>query len=975
MPTVTQIIHMRRRRRNDASRTPTRRISRIALGCVTVSSLIVAVTGVWLTIGYASLTYKLPSLESIPNLLEPPDGTLLEPTRIYDRSGEILLLILENPAASDRQYLSLDDTESQHLPSTLIEATIAIADPTFWTNPGYSVEGIQEGIHPTIAQRLVFDLLLGDEPPGLRRSFRERLLAAQVISSYGREKVLEWYLNSANYGRLAYGADAAALAYFGKSATDLTLAEATLLAATAEAPALNPLDAPDVAPERQRQVLHSMLSLSFITADDFQEATQETLNIQVPIQPAINLAPVFTKLALEQLAIQFGQDRIARGGFQVLTTLDYDLQLQSTCAVNTQLSRLGGSKEENGKSTDGTPCEAGRLLPTFPHSGQDLNLQLAANVVVLNPSNGQLLAMVGESGPGHDPARLPGHSPGSLLTPFVYLTAFTRGLNPASLVWDIPASLPETLSGADNPDGNFHGPVRLRTALANDYLIPAVQVLAQMGPENVWRMARQLGMVSLVTPTSKEEAFLIPLQGGEVTLLEICQAYGVFSNQGTLTGRVLAPSSMPNESSPLQPVTVLKLIEDPGKVWLDCQDDLVNCHLQNRSVISAQLSFLLTHVLSDETARWPSLGHPNPLEIGRPVGAKIGQTSKGVDAWTVGYTPQYVVGVWIGDGSGSSSVQVPPTGAAGLWHAIIQYISRDLPAEGWSTPPGISTLEVCDPSGMLPTVECPVVVSEVFQSGREPHQTDTLYRGFHINRETGRLATVFTPLELIEKNVYIVVPPEAVSWAHQADLPIPPESYDVIDFPAPQNEEVQITFPGMFTNVNGQVAITGSAGGEGFEYYRLQMGAGLNPGTWLQIRDDIHTPVKNGQIAIWDTSDLEGLYALQLLVVAQDQTVRTTTIQVTVDNNPPQVSIRFPEEGQRFIYPLESTVTLQAVASDDLELATVEFYVDNRLVTTLTTPPFAVPWQAKLGQHTLRVQAYDHAGNVSEAALTFVVER
>ncbi len=213
----------------------------------------------------------------------------------------------------------------------------------------------------------------------------------------------------------------------------------------------------------------------------------------------------------------------------------------------------------------------------------------------------------------------------------------------------------------------------------------------------------------------------------------------------------------------------------------------------------------------------------------------------------------------------------------------MQYASRDVPADGWTAPQDVTTMTVCDPSGMLPTRECPNLVSEVFLNGNEPIQVDNLFRQFSINRETGFLATVFTPPQLIENRVYMVVPDEARAWAESAGLDIPPSSYDAIQAP-PVNPNVNITSPAWLAEVKGKVQIVGTAAGDNFAYSRVQVGKGLNPQEWVQVGGDVSTPVSEGLLAEWDTTGLSGLYAVQLLVVRSDQKVESAVIQVTVSD-------------------------------------------------------------------------------------------
>jgi membrane carboxypeptidase/penicillin-binding protein PbpC len=543
------------------------------------------------------------------------------------------------------------------------------------------------------------------------------------------------------------------------------------------------------------------------------------------------------------------------------------------------------------------------------------------------------------------------------------------------LLWDVPTSSTTIISDVENPDGTFHGPVRLRTALVNDYVIPAVQMLTQMGSENVLRLLRQVGIdTSEITSDLSTYPFYL-MEDSKVTLLDLTQAYGVIANNGISAGQVLSTDSATNGNSAIKPVSILQVKDSLGGLWMKCQDELYNCQTQTKPVISAQLAYLMTHILSDETARWSSMGHPNPLEIGRPAAAKIGQTFQKTDAWTIGYTPDLVVGVWMGSNKDELQNFVPTNGAAGIWHAIIQYATQDKPLTEWPLPAGISEIKVCDPSGMLPTYDCPVVVTEVFQNGREPTQEDTLFRSLQINRESGRLATVFTPPELVETRVFMVVPPEASAWASQAGLLTPPESYDVLDPLNNQSESVNIKFPEMFANVNGQVIITGNADDDKFANYRVQIGEGLNPSSWLQISKDKNTPVSNGELAVWDTTGLDGLYALQLLVVNQDQNVKIFTTQITIDNQPPEISIRYPEDGQAFTFPKDSRITFEVDANDNLELTTVVFYLNDIMLSSLKTPPYAVPWETRIGKHTLRVLAIDLAGNTSEEIIKFEVTR
>ena len=266
MPKVTQILAMRKHRSIKSQRNPA---SKFALGCSGLISLFAALLAIFLAFGYARVTTDLPSVELLPYLIEGEKSPTNNPTRFYDQSGEHILLTLKNTQITDWEYLRYEnDTNVQQesgntenlLPEHLITATIASIDPYFWEHPGFNLRPNYYD-EPTLAQHLVSEFLLAEETPSLIRSLRERLLAAQITSHFGREKILEWYLNSANYGNLAYGADAAARLYFDKPAAELSLAEAALLAGADQSPALNPLDATQAALENQRLVIQDMLDL------------------------------------------------------------------------------------------------------------------------------------------------------------------------------------------------------------------------------------------------------------------------------------------------------------------------------------------------------------------------------------------------------------------------------------------------------------------------------------------------------------------------------------------------------------------------------------------------------------------------------------------------------------------------------------------------------------------------------------------
>jgi hypothetical protein len=271
-------------------------------------------------------------------------------------------------------------------------------------------------------------------------------------------------------------------------------------------------------------------------------------------------------------------------------------------------------------------------------------------------------------------------------------------------------------------------------------------------------------------------------------------------------------------------------------------------------------------------------------------------------------------------------------------------------------------MDVCDPSGQLPTPNCPSVVKEVFSSGNEPTGTDSLYRSFSINRETGQLATVFTPLNLVDERVFMVPPPEALSWAASSGLPIPPSTYDNIQAPL-MEADAQIQEPALFAFINGVVTIKGSANGAQFNNYRLQVGQGLNPSSWQDLSQQSNAPVSNGVLGKWPTNDFsDGLYALRLTVIEKDQTIKTAITQVTIDNTAPVTHVLNPLADQQLS---GNNLNLTADAVDETGISRIDWFIDGQLVGTTTQTPYVFNWSASSGKHTLIVKAYDLANNMS----------
>ncbi|MDF1515602.1 MAG: Ig-like domain-containing protein, partial [Anaerolineae bacterium] len=343
---------------------------------------------------------------------------------------------------------------------------------------------------------------------------------------------------------------------------------------------------------------------------------------------------------------------------------------------------------------------------------------------------------------------------------------------------------------------------------------------------------------------------------------------------------------------------------------------------------------------------------------------------------TVGYTPQLVVGVWQGNKDADDYMINTPgsRGASYIWHAVMEYAHQDLPILPFTNPGGLETYTVCAVSGLKPSEHC-ATKQEIMIPGTEPKQTDTLSQVYLVNRETGKLATIYTPPELVEERVYIILPPEAHDWIDS--LPEerratyqPPAEYDTIYGPNQSQAEVSITNPTTYSYVGGGIIpITGNARGD-VAFYRLVLGEGMNPTAWTQIGPDHGNQVDNSLLENLDTTGLQdGIYTLQLQVVGNDQQVRQATIQLTIDNTPPEAELTYPLNGAEYEYGFDEWVNINAEVQDAYAIARVEFYKNDAEIPfkVRTVAPFNVNWILESpGQYSFKVVVYDAAGNKTE---------
>ena len=682
---------------------------------------------------------------------------------------------------------------------------------------------------------------------------------------------------------------------------------------------------------------------------------------------------------------------MTRGGLRIYTTLDVDLQLQAECTARSQVMRLDGSDPfVTPNTTAGTPCAAAGYLPPVPQAmvGVDREVTNAA-VVVMRAETGELLSLVGsvdfwnEGIQGNYNATLAQRQPASAFKPIVYTAAFLQGPLPgypngitaATMTYDVPVDFnnggqPYT---PVNIDRQYHGPMSVRDALANSYNVPPVQLVNLIGIGPVIRTAHRLGVRSL--NQASQYGLALALGSGEVSLLDLTYTYDVFNTGGYMVGMPVHKDEETPGFRTLDPVAILRIEDANGRVLWEYGSDTAT--YQRRLILEPALAYIMTDILADNEARTPAFGPNSPLELSRPAAVKTGTSNDNRDSWTVGYTPQIVTGVWMGNNNNHSMNDVTgETGAAPIWHAIMEYIhTRDsLPPQEWPRPSTVVDRVVCQTSGLLPTRYCPPVsemffVDPVRGIDTQPSQPDTYWNDYSVNACTGRLANASSPPGCVEDVLYFDYPPETRAWARDTGHRLPPTEYDVAGASSPFSP-VTIISPPPLARVRGSVEVRGNATGDDFAYYRLDYGAGTQPDVWLQIGEQSAESGRDMLLGTWDTTGLSdgAAYTLRLTTVSTDNTPETSYVSVTVDNQPPQVTLSEPTAGTIYHANQDAVVPLQADPEDNVQMAYVEFYQDGNLVATSEKWPYTARWDIiGPGTYTFWVVAYDAAGNSAES--------
>lgn len=679
------------------------------------ASLFILFSGVMVAL-LASL--KIPDFHSFE------DRKVVNSTQIYDRTGKILLYDIH-------QDIKRTDIPFEQMSLNIKNATVAIEDSEFYTHGGIKITSIiraalsnllggrtQGG--STITQQLVKNTLLTPDRSYIRK-IKELVLAIKIDNSMPKDKILEAYLNEVPYGGNVYGIEAASKTYFGKDAQDLTLAEAAYLASIPQSPTtLSPYGKNKAKLEaRKNLVLSRMLELKFITKSEYDQAKNEVVTF-IPQATMGIRAPHFVFYIKDYLEQKYGTDMVDNQGLKVTTTIDADLQSKAEQIVKD--GALQNEKDWNGSN---------------------------AAAVVIDPKTGQILTLVGSRNyfdkliDGNFNVATASRQPGSSFKPFIYATAFNKGFTPDTVLFDLPTefqttcdALGKALPGHDQKDcympsdydEKYRGPMSLRDALAQSINIPAVKLFYLAGLNDSLKTAENMGISTL--GDSGQYGLTLVVGGGEVSLLDMTSAYAGFANDGIRN-----------------PYTgILQVADLNGNVLEQYQPN-------PQQVLPKNTALTISDILSDEKARVPTFGAHSVLYVQNGnIAVKTGTTNNNKDAWTVGYSPNVVVGVWAGNNDNTPMKKGGAAVAGPIWNKIINEALKNFPAESFEKP-DLTT----DPTQVKPALRG-------FWQGNE---------NFFVDKISGKLATANTPKETLQEKVITNVH-SILYWVNKNDVTGPP---------------------------------------------------------------------------------------------------------------------------------------------------------------------------------------------------------
>jgi 1A family penicillin-binding protein len=669
--------------------------------------------------GTLGMVYILQDLPSPRNLTSSENFAVS--TQIFDRNG---ILLYEIFADENRIPISIDE-----LPPHVLQATIAIEDQRFYSHFGFDIIGITRALRnnlkgepiqggSTITQQLVKNALLTPER-SVKRKLKEAVLAVLTEILYSKKQILEMYLNYISYGGTAVGIESASQYYFDKSARDLTVAEAALLAGLPQSPsAYSPFGSNTQAyKNRQAEVLNKMVGDSYITATQAEEAKAQPLTFA--LKRTDIKAPHFVFYVRDWLYKEYGVETVEKGGLRVTTTLDLNLQEVAQASVAAEISKLERYRVSNGAA------------------------------MVVKPNTGEILAMVGSRDyfateqDGQVNVTIAQRQPGSSIKPIMYSIAFQEKLlNPGTLLLDVPTCFEvpgQKPYCPKNYDGKFRGPVTVRKSVGNSLNIPAVKGLKIIGLEKFIEYATNLGITSWKDPSNY--GLSLTLGGGEVRMIDMAQAFSVMANQGVKVPLTPVLKIEDYQGKSILAVNIKERLSD--LIYLTQFDDQEYGELQR--VMDRAPAYLTAHIMQDNNARVEAFGPKSELVIpDQIVSAKTGTTNDLKDNWTVGFTPEFLTITWVGNNDGTPMNQYVVsgvTGAAPIWNDIMSYILAGREPVWPEKPSDVASAGVCA-SGFPPTKDkpCDVRYTELYWMRGEPSKSQYVKKQAWIDVTTGQPA-------------------------------------------------------------------------------------------------------------------------------------------------------------------------------------------------------------------------------------------
>jgi penicillin-binding protein 1C len=793
--------------------------------------------------GYIYVASQLPSPDE---LAERARQTFVS-SQVYDRNGNLLYELMD-PHGGRRQRVPLE-----RISRYVILATIDTEDAYFYRHPGFDPVALVRMVYyaiierefvsggSTITQQVARNLVLSEDERTertLKRKIREIVLASEISRRYSKDEILELYLNDVNnYGNLAYGIQAAAQTYFQKDAADLSLAEASFLVGLPQSPASYDVfgTGRDAALQRQRSVLALMVEQKDISQSQADAAAAEiaAYSFKLPEVYTNVPAPHFVAYVRALIEEEYGTE-VYHTSLQILTTLDPRLQKIAEEVIREQLA-----------------------APEL----QDKHVTNAA-LIALDAHTGEILAMAGSA--NFYNAEIQGQvnmvtaerQPGSSIKPLTYLAAFEKGWTPSTLIWDVPVKFVDPYGQEYEPknyDQRFHGPVTVRSALANSYNVPAVKALEFVTLPIFLEKARQAGITSLTRP---DYGLALTLGGGEVPLIEMAGLYQAFANGG----RRIAPAAI--------------------KLVVRSSDDAIVFEYrppEGEQVFSAEHAYLITSILSDNPARTPAFGANSPLKLDRPAAAKTGTTDDFRDNWTLGYTPDMVIGVWAGNADNTPmNGTTGLTGAAPIWHAFLERALEDQSPKDFQRPAGIVEKEICADTGTEPSVYCPAErrQRELYAKDQPPPGPEDDLHWPSCGDPGSQLLFVYPNDKFVQA---WTATPAGQAWAQahgvvwMADGECSPA---ITQGPV----AISISQPAEGSQVSGLVHVMGTVSGA-LDYYDV-MYEGHSAG-W--VSGPHFSPVDNGELTVWDVGGLEdGEYTLRVIAHARSGETSEARVKVIV---------------------------------------------------------------------------------------------